>query len=64
MGWAAHGDECWGFRRLSNEELKEKLRRTVRKRSEEFPRAMHYGLFREGGQIELIAGQRALTSEA
>jgi hypothetical protein len=64
MGWAAHGDECWGFRGLSNGELKEKLRRTLRKRSEEFPGAMHYGLFGEGGQIELISGGRALTSEA
>ena len=63
MGWAAHGDECWGFRGLSNEELKERLRRTVRKRSEEFPRAMHYGLFGEGGQIEVITRLGALTSE-
>jgi hypothetical protein len=64
MGWAAHGDECWGFRGASNLELKEKLRRTVRKRSEEFPRAMHYGLFGEGGQIEVISAQSALTSDA
>jgi hypothetical protein len=64
MGWAAHGDACWGFRGMSSEELKEKLRRTVQKRSEEFPRAMHYGLFAEGGQVELIVGQSALTSEA
>ena len=64
MGWAAHGDQCLGFRGVSNEELKEKLRRTVRKRAEEFPRAVHYGLFGENGQIEVISGPSALTSEA
>jgi hypothetical protein len=64
MGWAAHGDVCWGFRGASNEELKEKLRRTVRKRAEEFPRAKHYGLFGAGGRIEIISGQSALTSDA
>ena len=64
MGWAAHGDDCRGFPGVSNQELKERLRRTVRKRSHEFPQAMHYGLFATTGQVEVISGQRALTSDA
>jgi hypothetical protein len=54
MGWAAHGDDCWGFPGVANEELKERLRRAVTKRSEEFPRAMHYALFGEGGHVEVM----------
>jgi hypothetical protein len=58
MGWAAHGDLCFGFPHASNEELREKLRRTVRKRAEEFPLATHYGLFGEGAEIEVFSARR------
>ncbi len=56
MGWMAHGDHCLGFPRTSNEEMRAKLARTVRKRAEEFPGARHYALFGEGEKIEVVAG--------
>ena len=55
MGWAAHGDQCAGFPGESNEEMRTKLERIVRKRSSEFPRAAHYGLFAHGDTVEVVA---------
>ena len=53
MGWAAHGDVCLGFPGMANAELRERLRRTATRRAAEFPRATHYALFAEGGQVEV-----------
>ena len=58
MGWAAHGDRCYGFPGASNEQLGNKLLKTLRKRAEEFPKAHHYGLFGHGEQVESVPGQR------
>jgi hypothetical protein len=51
MGWAAHDDRCRGFYAASNDELRRKLDRTARRRAEDFPRAAHYPLFGEGGEM-------------
>lgn len=63
MGWAAHGDRCAGFHDASNDELRAKLERTVRRRAEEFPRAAHYGLFGEGGRVTVLLRAGAATAE-
>jgi len=60
MGWAAHGDHCVGFPGASNQEIRSKLPRTVRKRAEEFPRAHHYGFFGAVGEIEVVPGPTAI----
>jgi hypothetical protein len=57
MGWAAHGDRCGGFPGVSNEQLGNKLLKTLRKRAEEFPMAHHYGFFGHGEQVEIVPGQ-------
>ena len=57
LGWAAQGDERWGFPGVSNNKMKQKLRRSVRKRAEEFPRAAHYALFGESGEVEVFRGR-------
>jgi len=54
MGWAAHGDECLGFPGESNERIADKLVRTLRRRTEEFPRATHVGLFAYGDEVHVI----------
>jgi hypothetical protein len=54
MGWAGHGDRCGGFPGESNAELRRKLERTARKRAGDFPRARHYLLFGEGGEVEVV----------
>jgi hypothetical protein len=54
MGWAGHGDRCAGFHGESNAELRRKLERTARKRAGDFPRARHFLLFGEGGEIEVV----------
>jgi hypothetical protein len=54
MGWAGHGDSCGGFPGESNHELRRKLERTARKRAADFPRAAHYLLFGEGGQVDVV----------
>jgi hypothetical protein len=51
MGWAAHGEGCGGFPGASNEELRQRLRRAARKRTEDFPLAAHYQLFGEDGHV-------------
>ena len=53
MGWAAHGDGCGGFPGVGDAELREKLRRTARRRAEEFPRAAHYALFATAAGVEV-----------
>jgi hypothetical protein len=57
MGWATHGDRCGGFPGASNEELRTKLLKALRKRAEEFPKARHYGLFGQGEQVEIVPDQ-------
>ena len=53
MGWAAHGDRCLGFRGASNEQIRKKLEHIARKRRDDFPRARHFVIFGEGGEVEL-----------
>jgi hypothetical protein len=53
MGWAGHGDRCLGFYGASNEDLRRKLERTARRRMRDFPRAAHYVLFGEAGEVEI-----------
>jgi hypothetical protein len=53
MGWAAHGDRCFGFYGAANDELRRKLERTARRRAEDFPRASHYLLFGAVGDVEV-----------
>lgn len=55
MGWAAHGDECFGLRGEDDARIRARLERTLRKRAGEFPRAVHYGLFGVRGEVEVIA---------
>jgi hypothetical protein len=57
MGWAAHGDLCYGFPEASNEQLRNRLLETLRKRAEEFPKAHHYGLFGQNEQVEIVPDQ-------
>jgi len=54
MGWAAHGDECLGFKGEASDRVRQRLESAVRKRAEEFPRATHYLLFGEAGEVEVI----------
>lgn len=53
MGWAAHGDRCWGFYGASNGEMRRKLVGTARSRVADFPRASHFVLFGEGGEVSV-----------
>ena len=53
MGWAGHGDVCRGFRGASSLELRRKLESTARRRAGDFPRAAHYLIFGEGGDVEV-----------
>jgi hypothetical protein len=53
MGWSGHGDICRGFRGASNIELRRKLEDAARRRAGDFPRAEHYVLFGEGGDVEI-----------
>ena len=54
MGWAGHGDACAGFHGTTNAELRRKLDRTARRRAGDFPRATHYLLFAENGDVEAL----------
>jgi hypothetical protein len=58
MGWAAHGDGCRGFPGEFDGDLLRKLERTVRRRAEDFPRAVHYVLFalEEGVEVRRFPG--------
>ena len=51
MGWAAHGDVCLGFEGEPNDKLRRRLEGTVRARVRDFPEAVHYVLFGEGGDV-------------
>ena len=53
MGWAGHGDRCLGFKGASNDELRVKLEHVARKRREDFPKAAHFVIFGEGGEVQL-----------
>jgi hypothetical protein len=53
MGWAGHGDRCFGFYGASNNELRRKLERAAKRRAEDFPRATHFLLFGEAGEVEV-----------
>jgi hypothetical protein len=53
MGWAGHGDRCFGFYGASDAELRAKLERTARRRAEDFPRATHFLLFAAGEEVEV-----------
>jgi hypothetical protein len=62
MGWAAHGDGCRGFYGASDDEMRHKLARTVRRRADDFPRAMHYELFGKAGEVTAVeAALRSVT---
>jgi hypothetical protein len=54
MGWAGHGDVCHGFHGATNDDLRRKLERTARRRAGDFPRATHYLLFGENGDVEAV----------
>lgn len=58
MGWAAHGDGCRGFHGATNVEMRTKLDRAARARTEDFRQAAHYTLFGVGAEISVtrIAG--------
>jgi hypothetical protein len=53
MGWMAHGNVCRGFYGESDDDLRRRLARTVRKRSQDFPRAVHYGIFVLDGEVSI-----------
>jgi hypothetical protein len=53
MGWMAHGDVCRGFDGESDTDLRRRLERTARKRVEDFPRATHYMLFAQEGEVSV-----------
>lgn len=53
MGWAAHGDVCRGFDGESDDAMRRRLARTVRKRAEDFPRATHYEIFAVGAEVSV-----------
>ena len=54
MGWAGHGEICRGFYGATNDDLRRKLDRTARRRAGDFPRATHYLLFGENGDVEAL----------
>jgi hypothetical protein len=54
MGWAGHGEVCHGFYGATNGDLRRKLGRTARRRADDFPRATHYLLFGENGDVEAL----------
>jgi len=54
MAWAAHGDECLGYRLLSDDTLRELVAETARRRASELPAATHYGLFAHADEVELV----------
>jgi hypothetical protein len=41
MGWAARGDECFGFPGEPNDRVRSRLLRALNARGQEFPRATH-----------------------
>ncbi|MDQ3822316.1 MAG: hypothetical protein M3321_03645 [Actinomycetota bacterium] len=53
MGWAAHGDGCRGFYGASDDELRARLQRAGRARSDDFRDAAHYVLFALRGDVEV-----------
>lgn len=59
MGWAAHGDECLGFRGEPDARVRARLEQTLRKRADEFPGAVHYALFGLSGNVEVIVHRRS-----
>jgi hypothetical protein len=54
MGWAGHGEVCRGFYGATNDDLRRKVDRTARRRADDFPRATHYVLFGENGEVEAL----------
>jgi hypothetical protein len=59
MGWAAHGDHCGGFPGVSNDEMRQKVERSMQQRAEEFPEAEHIALFATEAGVEVVARQAA-----
>jgi hypothetical protein len=53
MGWAAHGDVCRGFYGATDHDLRAKLDRAARSRTDDFREAAHYTLFGLGGDVTL-----------
>jgi hypothetical protein len=53
MGWMAHGDVCRGFYGESDDDLRRRLARTVRKRADDFPNAKHYVIFAREAEVSI-----------
>ena len=53
MGWMAHGNVCRGFYGESDDDLRRRLARTLRKRSQDFPVAAHYAIFALDGEVSI-----------
>jgi hypothetical protein len=53
MGWMAHGDVCRGFYGESDDDLRRRLARTVRKRADDFPNAKHYVIFARETEVSI-----------
>lgn len=51
MGWAAHGDGCRGFHGASDHDMRAKLERAARSRTNDFRDAAHYTLFGLGSDV-------------